>query len=346
MANKIILIPKTPNEAVKEALQHIEAERTGEQYGLYTRYNSLNIAMGKYFRFNNVNLWAGLSGHGKSYFMNIINSDFLDYGEGGINENIDFVPVILNFCFEMSAYNEILRSVAGDMGVSYGYLLSSQYDKKTKEYNTLTDAELIKVKEYLKYYSNKSMLFFETPGNIKVIYNTIEHVVESYSKKTRNDGKPYKFIINIDHTLLIDTLDEDSALELMANVGKTSIAVRKDFGAMVNLVGQLNNNIEDVRRITNASLHYPIKSDIYAQGQLYNACDSVFVTHQPQLLKITQYGSRKKDTKDLIHLIRLKARHGHTGNIWLKNNLKNGKIEEFPKVDENLEEINEYLEEM
>lgn len=344
--NKIILNHTTPKQAVDIALEHIQAERTGEQYGLLTRFNSLNIAMGKYLRFNNVNLWAGLSGHGKSYLLNTLNTDFLDYGEGGINEHIGFIPIILNFCFEMSAYNEILRSVAGDMGVSYGYLLSSQYNKETKEYNTITDAEIIKIKEYLKYYSNKSMLFFETPGNIRIIYNTVEYYVESYNKIKRQDGKPYKIIVNIDHTLLIDTLDEDSALELMANVGKTAIVLRKEFGAMVNLVGQLNNNIEDVRRITNRNLHYPIKSDIYAQGQLYNACDSVFVTHQPQLLKITEYGSQKKETKDLIHLIRLKARHGNTGNIWLRNNLKNGKIEEMPKPDKNLNEMNEFLEEL
>lgn len=350
--HKRIIELKTPKVAVAEARENIIKERDGEQYGLKVNFPSVNIAMGKYFRFNNVNLFAGLSGHGKSYLMNILSGDFLDYKKGGINEDITFIPIIFNFCFEMSAYNEILRSVAGDMGVSYGYLLSSEYDKVTGEYNQLTDDELIKVEEYLKFYENKSILFFETPGNCKVIENTVLYYVKSYEAKAKESGVTYKYVINIDHTLLIDTLDEKSALELMANVGKLAIRLRKGINAMVNLLGQLNNNIEDVKRITNKALHYPIKSDIYAQGQLYNACDSVFIIHQPQLLKIIEYGTQKqnsgsigKPTKDLIHFMKLKARHGKVGSIWLHNDLSKGRIIEKPKEltpieeDKNLNEI-------
>lgn len=344
MHNRLILTHKTPKEAVQEAKDNINKERDGEQYGLLVIYHSLNIAMGKYFRFNNVNLFAGLSGHGKSYLINILSNCFLDYKKGGLNEDITFIPIIFNFCFEMSAYNEILRGVAGDMGVSYSYLLSSQYNKESKDYNRLTDTELIKVENYLKFYENKSILFFETPGNVKVIYNTIEHYVTKYKALGKTNGLNYKFIVNIDHTLLIDTLDEKSALELMANVGKIAILIRKEFNAMVNLLGQLNNNIEDVKRITNKALHYPIKSDIYAQGQLYNACDSVFVIHQPQLLKITEYGTQKRQTNNLIHLIKLKARHGTVGSIWLKNDLAKGKIIEVVKEIEENEEIDTNLE--
>lgn len=340
-----LLQPITPDKAVKLALEEIERERKGEQYGLFCDFKDLNIAMGKYFRFNNVNLFAGLSGHGKSYLVNTLNKSFLNYKKGGINENINFVPIILQFCFEMSAYNEILRSVASDMGVSYGYLLSSKYNKDTQDYNVLSDFELIRVKKYLEYYKKQSILFFENSGNTKQIYNTVKHYVNYYSNLSKQNGIVYKFIINIDHTLLIDTMGNQAAIELMADVGKLAITLRKDFLAMVNLIGQLNNQIEDVRRIITPALHYPTKSDIYAQGQLYNACDSVFTIHQPQLLKILEYGRYKKPTKDLIHLLKLKSRHGDVGSIWLKNNLSNGKIQEYkePKTEEN-ENLEDYLE--
>jgi hypothetical protein len=36
----------------------------------------------------------------------------------------------------------------------------------------------------------------------------------------------------------------------------------------------------------------------------------------------------------LIHLIKIKSRHGNVGNIWLRNNLNNGTIESYP-TDEN-----------
>lgn len=337
--SKVILSPLTPEQATKQALEVVEKERTGEQYGLKCRFNSLNVAMGKYFRFNSVNLFAGLSGHGKSYFLNVLTEDFLDYrGEDSLNKNIDFIPVVIHFCFEMSAYNEILRSAASDLGVSYSYLLSSEYDKETGEYNQLTEEEVNKVKEYLKFYKTKSILFYENAGNVKLLFNTVEHIYNSYKKHSYETGKKYKFVVNIDHTLLIETLDEKSSAELMANVGKIAISIRKLFGAMVNLLGQLNNNIEDVKRIVTKSLHYPTKSDIYAQGQLYNACDNVFVIHQPQLLKITEYGTRKIPTNNLIHLLKLKARHGRVGSIWFLDYLSKGQIIEKPKEVENLED--------
>ena len=96
--NKITLKHTSTDEAIKQALQVVLEERSDEQFGLYSPYNALNIAMGKYFRFNNVNLLAGLSGHAKSYMLNIWNDAFLQHREG-INAGVNFVPVVLHFCF-------------------------------------------------------------------------------------------------------------------------------------------------------------------------------------------------------------------------------------------------------
>lgn len=337
MENKQILPYKTPKTAVQEAYNQILAERTGEQYGLYCEFHALNVSMGKYFRFNSVNLWAGLSGHGKSYLLNKLNKDFLEIKKGQLNGNINFIPIILHFCFEMSAYNEILRAIAGDMGVSYNYLLSSQYDKDSQSYNMLSDEDMIKVKEYLSYYQNKNILFFEVSGNVKEIYETTHYIISEYKSKEKERNVTYKFIVNIDHTLLIENFDEKTNLDLMANVGKIAIKIRKEFDAMINLLGQLNNNIEDIRRLTTPALHYPQKSDIYAQGQLYNACDNVFVIHQPELLKITTYGNNHLPTKSLVHLIKLKSRHGNVGSVWFINNLDKGRFELIK-----MEEIKDY----
>lgn len=323
----LVLPHKTPTQAADSALKIIEDERSGKQLGVFSEYNILNRAMGKYFRFDTVNLWAGLSGHGKSYFLNILNTNFLD--TVNLNNKIDFVPVVLQFCFEMSAHNEILRAVAKDLGVNYSYLLSSEYDQTTGKYNKVTDEELDSIRHAMEYYKNTDIIFYDVPGNMHQIYHTVLHQAINYRALSKKTGKTYKFIINIDHTLLIESLNNQKALELMADVGKVSIKIRKTFGAMINLVGQLNNNIEDVRRLTNPSLHYPQKSDIYAQGQLYNACENVFVIHQPMLLKLTRYGTNNIPTTNLIHLIKLKARHGTVGNLWFENALHKGKILEI-----------------
>jgi len=316
-----VILKKDPKTAVAEARGLIMQERSGEQSGLLSGFRTLDIANGKYARFNNVNLWAGLSGHGKSYLLNILNKNMLS---PIINPKIKFQPLVFNFCFEMSAHNEILRSVANDMGVSYGYLLSSHYNGETQEYNELTDAEMRRVDEYLKYYESQNMLFFETPGTVAEIYDTIVKYTREYNLRGQNTGVVYYYIVNIDHTLLINAKEGQKALELMAAVGKMSIAVRKGFKAMVNLVGQLNNNIEDVRRLTTPALQHPQKSDIYAQGQLYNACDNVYVIHQPALLKIQKYGLEQYPTENLVHLLKLKSRHGNVGNVWFNNDLNRG----------------------
>ena len=308
-------------EIADDALAVVAKERSGEQLGLYTDLELLNRSMGKYFRFNTVNLWAGLSGHGKSYMLNQLNRSFLDLN---LNGGFGFKVVVLQFCFEMSAVNEILRACAADLGMSYSTLLSSQYDKESKGYNTLSDEDFARVTNFLNHYKSKNIIFIENSGNVGMIYNTVKHIVTGM--KGKNPAINFKFVVNIDHTLLIDKLGERDLLELMLNTGKLAIQLRKHFECMVNLVGQLNNNIESVPRITNKALHYPQKSDIYAQGQIYNACDNVYVIHQPQLLKIAEYGMLKYPTKDLIHLSKLKSRHGIVGNIWLKDNLSEGKI--------------------
>jgi len=348
-----ILPVLSPKDVSKKVIEQVELERTGKQLGMLTRYPKLNIAFRKYFRFNQVNLFAGLSGSGKSLFLNILSEDFLDYREeNSLNCNIDFIPILLHFCFEMSATNEMLRSIATDLGLSFDYLLSSaRVDKQdgTKGYNKITDRELDVIKKILEKQSNKSILYFETSGNVAEVEHTINAYFNRYTKHAeafnaqsfeKRKGKTlvYKFIINFDHTLLFEKFDEDTQLQIISNIAKMAIRVRKRGDAMINLIGQLNNNIEDIRRLTMPSLHYPQKSDIYAQGELYNACDTVAILHRPELLKISNYGLKQLPTKGLIHLLILKARFAKIGSIWFKEAFEQGTI---LALEENVEEQQE-----
>lgn len=338
----------TATSVADKARETVNKERKGEQHGLFTKFPTLNRSSGKYMRFANVNLWAGLSGSGKSYLLNILTQSFLDKE---LNKNSTIEPIVLNFSLEMSGETEVLRSCASDLGVSYTYLLSSEFDKKTNDYNTITEEEYLRVDNYLKQYSDKRILFVEISSNVYVMYNTIAKVymkyIAPYKDKINKNNKTPKLIVNIDHTLLVEKLNESDLLELISNIGKLAIKLTKDFEAMVNIVGQLNNNIETVLRILKPELHYPQKSDIYAQGQIYNACDNVYVIHKPSMLKLEYYGTRKIPTAQLIHLIKLKARHGTIGNIWLQDNLKNGTIEErINEKDKKEQEENDDLDDI
>lgn len=331
MTSKIpinILKYKTAKDAIKEAKEEINTERLGEQLGLYSRFNALNISTGKYFRFANVYMFAGLSGHGKSALLNMLRHDFL---EPSLN-NTKFKTIHLHFCYEMKASDELLREVSAHFGKSYSYLLSSEYDKKNKTYNTISDEEFTAYSKYLDSLGKRPIFYFETAGNLLQLYNTVEYFYNNY--------KGYKFVVSIDHTLLSEKLDETSDIELMANTGKVAVNLRKHFGAMIILLGQLNNNIEDVKRLKDKALHFPMKSDIYAQSQLFNACDHVYIIHRPEFLKIDKYGLSQRPTKGLIHLLKLKARHGKIGSVWLKEDFENGRILEIDNsIDESLDII-------
>lgn len=333
-----ILPYKSAATAAEEAKKQVDDERKGEQFGLYTRWSGLNKAMRKYIRFSNVYLLAGLSGHGKSFVLNMLQNDFLDTKDivdkngkiihKAINSNCVFSPIVLHFCFEMSAVNEMLRSVSNKIKKSYNYILSSDYISSLDRYNTISEEELHHIYTELDILGNKPMFFFETAGNLVQIFDTVCFFHQKYPN--------HKFIVSIDHTLLTDKRNEQTDIELMADTGKLAIGLRANFGDMVLLVGQMNSEIEQSERRTKFEFHYPQKSDIYAQSRVFHAADTVFTIHRPELLKIAKYGLQKRNTKDLLHFQILKARHGVIGNVWLKFIQETGEIVPYEEIkDEN-----------
>lgn len=329
-----ILPFKSSQQAANDAKQQVVNERKGEQFGLYTRWSGVNKAMRKYIRFGSVYLLAGLSGHGKSFILNMLQNDFLDTKDilnkdgniirKALNSDCVFNPMVLHFCFEMSAVNEMLRSVSNKIKKSYNYILSSEYNSVMNKYNTISEEELILINSELDTFGKRPLYFFETAGNLSQIYDTVAFFHHRYPK--------HKFVVSIDHTLLTMKKDGETDIELMASTGNLAIALRANFGDMVILVGQLNSEIEKTERRIKKELHYPQKSDIYAQSRVYHAADTVWTVHRPELLKIKDYGVQKKASKNLIHFQILKARHGVIGNVWLRFNQDTGEIVPYEEI--------------
>ena len=360
-SNKQEYIPKikTPKEVINNAIDIIKAEASGEQLGLKTRYFKLNIALGKYFRFRQVYAIAGLSGHGKSTLLNAFIQDFLN---PELNLGKCKYPYILaHHCFEMSPEDEELRKASAKLRVSYNYLLSSEFSNTSGEFNILKKDEIEKVKEVLQQDIDKPLYYFDEPCELPQIGINIQYAIMDFKQKLFQDTqrlaqylKHYiiasngrinlevrditkwedipspKVVLLIDHTLLLKQAKEEyDILQTMRNLSKTSIMLKKK-GYMVFFVGQFNNNIEKAERIKNPEMQYPIKSDIYAQGEIYNACDGVFTIHQPELMGILFYGKNQYKTDGLVQLQALKMRFGNVGTIWLKNNLEKGVFTNYP----------------
>ncbi len=325
-------ILKTKADINIEAKERINEERSGKQLGLKTRFTKLNIALGRFFRFKQVTSINGLSGHGKSALLNMILADFTNKRlNGHFKEDV----VIIHNSFEMLPVDEVLRTVSSKIEKSHLYLLSSEFqvnEQGESGYNKITDEEFNKIDRALEEDTDLEHYYFEQPTNVMGLIKNITTGISYYQEKHNTIAVP-KVVVALDHTLLVEQDKGDSVLDTVTKLAKLSIVLKKK-GYMVLLVGQLNNEIEKGERIKNPDLQFPIKSDIYAQGQLYNACDNVLIIHQPELLGILRYGKNRLHTNDLVHLQVIKQRFGKVGSIWLLNQFSKGQLIEFePKAD-------------
>jgi len=235
-----------------------------------------------------------------------------------INKGCKHKVINVHFGYEMDAADELLRATATTIGKSYGYLMSSEYDKNTKKYLQITDVESASCNEVLDSLRSRKEFYIATSGNLRQLYWTVEFIANKYPG--------YKLCISIDHTLLSAKLGEKSDNELQAATARTCIDLRTDFDAMVIPVGQLNQNIERDERILKPAMHYPGKNDIHCGASLWWACDNVLINHRPERLNIRHYGPDKLNTSHLIHGAMIKSRKGREANMWFRENFANGRI--------------------
>jgi len=339
MAEKYIPKFKKRLEAKNEALKVIVRGKSKIKTTMLTRYPYLNIAMGKGFSFAKIVLIAGPSGHGKSKLLNDL---LMDFNNPAINNNLGvsntnsqpFTVITIHFCFEMLPADEILREASSELGVSYSHLLGVEFNDSTGKYNEVDDSIVEKLKNKYKEEDNPNYYYFEDPCTVPQLFACIQAVIIDYKNRYGLDDnyidskgvqhRP-KFIVALDHSLLLDAMGKEDVLSMMSSLGKLSIRLKK-MGMLVILVGQFNGNIESMERIKNSALHYPMKSDIYAQAQIYNACDTVMTTLIPELIGIKLYTSKRYVIWDILNVSILKNRGLNIGQLWFRNELTKGKL--------------------
>jgi replicative DNA helicase len=304
---------KTMAKVVEDARAEILESFSGDVLPVPTRFARLNrhIQGGLRPKFNYY--ICGASGHGKSYFLNLLHEDILLAAQ--IQGRKKYV---LHFAFDTSATEEIIRSVGRLARVSYDRLMSTQRD------SLMTELEYENIMMMMDQIKEKNIFMVDTPGNSGQVLQTVQKFRERFP-----DGDLY---VTLDHLLLLQPgAGDKDEVETIAKFAKTAIEIRKTYGATGIYLGQLNDKIESERRRDPAAsaLHYPTKTDIHGSKQIYHAMDAVLVVHQPELLNLEYYGRKKIPTRDLIALHILKNRRGKTGLILLKNNLELGTIEEY-----------------
>ena len=111
--NFISLQIKTADQAIKEADKFLEQGAKGERPFLATRWQKVNTMLLGGFHFGQTYFIAGASGHGKSFFVNMLHTDFTSYYLG--NEDVK----ILHFSFEMHAKDEMIRKISQLSDIDY-----------------------------------------------------------------------------------------------------------------------------------------------------------------------------------------------------------------------------------
>lgn len=292
--------------ALERANKKIDYYRKEKYPGLLCRWPIINKLVGGFWRFGEVSIICGSSGSGKSYFLNMLRDDFLSE----LNKDYRRDFRIISFSFEMASEDEVIRTYATKLKTSYSSLVSAEEKVSDDQFN-----KIINVGKGLQ---NDRLFYVESSGNYEQIYNTVAKFYEKYQ---------CNLVITMDHTLLAEYLNESSEVELVSNLARLSIRLKKDFKAMVIFLSQLNDKIEQAERIANPHMHFPQRTDIHGSKAIYMAADNLGIIHRPERLGITSYGAKNYPTTGLVAFHLLKSRlYGTESVVLMKEDFKHGNL--------------------
>jgi len=311
--SKVVLLPIiSSRQAALNAKKEIDDGMSDEQIVLLCRWEKVNMALLGGWRFAFTYIIAGLSGSGKSYFLNMIRKDFTNKL---LNAGYKRKFRQLHIAFEMTAADEVLRDVSGHVKTSYGEIISAY---KSVNGRKLSPEKYAEIMEYLKGLAELDIDYVEVTGTV----TQVEATIMAWDAKYPGEQK----IISLDHTLLTDFDNETDELALVSNLSKMFLRVKKRIGSMNIIIAQLNGDIESESRIARPSGHFPIGKDIYGSKSIRRDADAIMVLNAPEKLGIAQYGVQKHDTKGIIFYHLIKMRKATTGYIRFQDDLKNGNL--------------------
>ena len=270
----------------QEAINYIAGRREHSIASLKTRWVKFNKQCMGGIEPNTVYTIAGISGTGKSSWVNSLTTDIIDLNP---TEEI----VILNFSLEMVGFRQVGRTLSNKLRKTTSTLYSSETDLDDETFR-----KVIAVSNQLKEYP---IYFVDNPGTPSEVEKTIRDFYNTYVKGTKKH-----FIIVYDHTLL--TKQVGSVIETTSELERVFIQAKKFPLTSVVQIAQMNRNIESSERINNPSSHYPMRSDLSSSDAMFQASDYVLVMHRPEILNIQEYGPNRLPTQNKVYMHMLKNR--------------------------------------
>lgn len=297
------------SEAAVEILSYMDKRRKGTIHSLRTKWEKFNNQCMGGIEPNSIYTFAGVSGSGKSSFLNMLESDLFE-----MNPKANFV--ILSFNFEMLASRQVGRKLSNVLNKTTQQLYSGlTYDKLSKE-------DLERASEAVENIKKLPIYYVDIPGTVDDIRNTILE----FSKLEFVKDK--WLIITLDHTLLTKGKSGEKEREILANLQYMFMEIKKFKQNTVIQLSQMNREIESTDRLSNPSMHFPTRRDIFGGESVFQASDYVIVLHRPELLLLRAYGPGNWPVANLVYMHFLKNREGELKVLTFENDLKYNRIKE------------------
>lgn len=299
---------KPISAVAKESLNYIQNRKEKKVVSLKSRWKKFNWATGG-IEPNMIFTIAGISGAGKSAFVNSLVFDLID-----LNPSQDIV--VLYFSLEMVDYRNVGRAISSKVKKSVSELYSAN--------ETLSDEDFSKVQSAAKTISSYPIYFVDSACTVEQIENTIDYFHE-------NIAIDKWLIVVLDHALLVNGDGERSTI---VDLQKMFIRKKKLSGTTIIQLSQMNRNIESSERINNLSSHFPMRSDLSASDAIFQASDFVLAIHRPEILNLAVYGVQRLPVKNKVYIHFLKVRDGEPCILEFENELKYGNlIESVPNAE-------------
>jgi len=304
----------TIEDAARQELKYIRGRMSGNIKSLLTPWKKFNTASMNGVEWGSIVTVAGMSGSGKTAILNELETGLFE-----MNPTEKFA--VLSFNFEMAARRLIGRKISKAMNVSVKQMYSADLEEPERNF---TAEQYQAAEAYARSIKDSPVWYVDIPGTVKEIINTIEHfAMEMPENQYRG------ILVTLDHSILVKKFGEQKTLDVLYELAAAFNELKKKIKSSFIIVSQLNRGIENVDRIQNKNLHFPMKSDVFGADALYQYSDVFMITHRPDMLKLDRYGPSDWDVDGLIYWHYLKVRDGDPMVAKMKNLLKYNRVVDF-----------------
>lgn len=215
---------------------------------------------------------------------------------------------VLYFSFEMQDRKLSAKLIAGKIQKS----LKEMYDKDDSQ----IDAEHFN-------------MFIDVPFDI-IDFPMNADMIESVCNKYCDKYPDWRCHFIFDHSMIVKNRSGDNSMETLEAIGNLCNNTKKLNSRVYWVVSQLNDNIQDYKRLEKPSGQIPRLEDIYGSKTLPHACNNIVVLCRPSQMNLPKGGfgpkhyplKQKNSKQEYIYAVTVKARDGELGIDVLLDNLQ------------------------